>query len=284
MKFEVYTDIEDYIENELKFDVVDISVDTGTYIANGILTHNKIACDTSRPPGTGTPENHIIYVTYGYGTANLPITAVVSTTIVTQDCEAAYWSVKDPATGNETGNPAYGGNTLYITMPTPNPTTGISSYNVQFVEYNTSVFQSTTTQMNMILNAYDAGGLRDSSNTATKLTRRRISSCLVPETLIEKFNGECVYLKDIEVGDELLSIDFSKMQYIKSIVTKKSVQKVEALYKINDGMLLASKDHRHIVNRKDEWLEIKSEDLQIGDTYVTKDFQPMKILKIEILK
>ena len=49
-------------------------------------------------------------------------------------------------------------------------------------------------------------------------------------------------------------------------------------------MLLASKDHRHIVNRKDEWLEIKSEDLQIGDTYVTKDFQPMKILKIEILK
>lgn len=229
MKFEVYTDIPNYIEEKLKYDVVDISVSAGTYIANGILTHNKVACDPSRPKGTGTSENHVIYVTYGYGTANLPITAVVSAESDSsiQTCESAYWTIRDPATGQETTNPLFGGSgaTLYITMPTPNPTTGISSYTIEFVNYNANVFQSTNTQARMILNAYDLGGIRDSTNTAIKTTRLIRSSCLIPETLIEKFNGECVYLKDVEVGDELLSIDFSTMQYIKSIVTRKSFQK-----------------------------------------------------------
>jgi len=279
MKFEIYTDIEEQIEKAHDiYEVINIAVDKGTYIANGILTHNKVVCQSGY--NTTSTQTNTVYVNYGYGTSNLPIIATISSNPVTQTCAFAYVTVKNTDTGEETPN---GNGSIQITMPTPNPSTGISSKTVQWISYNVSTFQSTTTQFAFTISARDASG-RNSTNSATRNSTLVVSSCLTPETLIEKYNGECVYLKDIEIGDELLSIDFKKMEYIKTIVTHKSKMQVSKLYKINDGMLTATKDHRHIVKRNDDWHQITSENLQIGDMYLTKDFQTIKISKIDLVK
>jgi hypothetical protein len=278
MKFEIYTDIEQEIANlSEKYEVINIAVDRGTYIANGILTHNKVSCTSSY--NTTTTQTNTVYVNYGYGNSNLPIIATILSTPVVRDCSYSYITVKNTDTGQETN---FNGGSITVTMPTPS-VAGISSKTVQWTFYNTTVFQSTSTQFSFTISAQDSSG-RTSTNSATKTSSLIVSSCLTPETLIEKYDGQCVYLKDIEVGDELLSIDFNKMEYIKSIVTHKSKMFVDRLYKINDGMITGTKDHRHIVKRKNDWIETTSENLQIGDTYLTKDFQTIKILKIDILK
>ena len=279
MKFEIYTDIEEQIEKlSDKYEVINIVVDSGTYIANGILTHNKVSCQSGY--NTTSTQTNTVYVNYSYGTSNLPIVATITSNKGSSTCSYAYVTVKNPDTGEET--PPLGG-AIDIIMPTPNPSTGISSKTVQWISYNVTTFQATTTQYAFTIQARDASG-RYSTNSATRNSTLVVSSCLTPETLIEKYNGECVYLKDIEIGDELLSIDFKKMEYIKTIVTSKSTMQVNKLYRINDGMLTATKDHRHIVKRDNDWHQITSENLQIGDTYLTKDFQTIKISKIDLVK
>ena len=109
-------------------------------------------------------------------------------------------------------------------------------------------------------------------------------TCLTPDTIIELFTGEQRALCDIEIGDELLSINQNTMGYEKTVVTHKDISTVSELYIINNGLLKCSNSHRHMIKRDRGWEAVESYALKVGDTMLTKNRMETKINKIDITK
>ena len=258
----------------MKYEVINISTTSETYIANGILTHNK----PSSCQGTITSVSENVAISFGedYVPA-YPLSLTVSTeytrindTFGCKRFEHADGSVSKGITVTDIGQ----------TYP--------YSINVNFrriddamggaLAYTASVF------------GQDANGQFASASAVGNIaySRKRFPtsgfSCLTLDTLIEKYDGNTVFLNEIEVGDELVSIDLNTMEYIKTKVTGKTYHLVDTLYLINYGALRCSESHRHIVKRNDEWHELQTNELFINDILLNKNFEEIKITSIDILK
>jgi hypothetical protein len=274
MKFEIIPSISNEISK--KYEVINITTDDGMFIANGILTHNKPECGSLG--ASSRFETQVIHANYGYGAANLPLTASVQV-ITTTTCAGSYIEMELVSPSRRTGS---GGGSILVPMGTPDISGNcISLGTLRLGYYNTDAFQDIVTSATVTVTATDNIG-RSSTNSDT-FTKSVNSSCLTPKTLIEKYDGSAIYLEDIEIGDELLTIDFKKMNYKKTIVTRKSSTFVDKLFSINDGILQASEYHNHVIKRAEEWMIVKSHNLQIGDILLSKTFQQFKISKIDII-
>lgn len=258
----------------MKYEVINISTTSETYIANGILTHNKNTGCT----GTATNIQEAITISFGEDYVPVyPLYLVVSTQYTrindTYSCkrfEHADGSVEKGFIIEDIGQ----------TYP--------YSINVNFKRFD----DNTPGAIAYTASVYgiDANSQYASASAVGDFaySRKRFPTsgltCLTPDTLIEKYDGNTLFLNEIEVGDELVSIDLNTMEYIKTKVTGKTYHSVDTLYLINYGALRCSESHRHIVKRNDEWHELQTNELFINDILLNKNFEEIKITSIDILK
>jgi hypothetical protein len=254
----------------MEFKVIDISTSTQTYIANNVLTHNKVDC--SSVYAADRLVSHQYTITFGNNYS--PVYPI---------------SVRASVYGTNVIDP--GGGCKSVSLPTNTNTaanasqlTGLFYYNEQY--YNTNGVIGYTGSVW----ARDAAGKLSSGSTSyysggtgTSKFTRLITNCLTPDTLISKFDGNDIILNDIKIGDELLTIDLKTMEYEKSIVTHKRESVVNKLFIINDSLLKCTDSHKHIIKKNGVWIEQTTDNLIIGDILLTKDFNEILINKIVIL-
>ena len=113
--------------------------------------------------------------------------------------------------------------------------------------------------------------------------------CLVSGTMINMLNGTFKPVEEIVVGDSLLSIrslvDFynsEELEFIETKVLSVSTYTSKKLYSINNGLIISSEGHIHIVKHDGEWNMVKGIDLKIGDILIDKEENQITILSIEI--
>lgn len=246
----------------MKYEVINISTTTETYIANDILTHNKGTSPTTKditiPINLSFGANYSpqypfsldFQVTYDNSNApnksaafvNSSPISVANSSQLTQNLTLRIY------------NWDWSGNMPYTASSRGRDTTGVYSSGSNSFTYSTSG------------NYYGVS-----------------VNCLTPETLITKYDNTNVCLKDVQIGDELLTIDLQDMQYKKSIVTHKQNYFENRLFYINGGTLKSSDSHNHIVKRNDIWVIKKSYELLIGDIILKKSLEEIPIDQIEII-
>jgi hypothetical protein len=291
----------------MKYEVINISTSTERYIANGVLTHNKFI-------GGGCPSG-VTYTSQGVQATvkrpflfyqssyipSLPITVTYTNNIDTtynyftfEDSNGINWcygSTSYPMTKTtfRSGSVTVTGNATNQKMTYLPASYGWqSNYFVSFsVSTLTGVGDPGTFYWSALLSATDASSRAATNNypgTGYSIVTGNLSvPCLTPDTLIELIGGKTVFLKNIEVGEVLTSIDPETGEYEESIVTSKTFHKVDELYLLNNGVIRCSKYHKHIVKRENLWVIITSDQLLLGDIMMNKDTEEIIIDKIETL-
>jgi hypothetical protein len=258
----------------MNYEVVNISTDVKTYIANGVLTHNKF---TSCASSVTKDLQWGITISFGddYVPA-YPLTLEVGTSYTTFD-DILGCKRFEHADGT-----AYKSFTITNTGQTYPYT-----YNVNFKRYGGSV--NGAIAYSASVSGQDANGKPASGSSNTNISYKSERwppsgiECLTPNTQLEKYDGSIVLLKDVEVGTELMSIDLKSMQKIKAVVTGKTIHSVENIYSINKGLLSCSESHLHIVKRNDKWRKIRSNKLKIGDLLLDRNFNEIQINSIDYI-
>ena len=246
----------------MKYEVINISTTTETYIANNVLTHNKGV--------TPTITNITVPMTMQFGSNYSP--QYPFSVYFTVDYD--NFSAPDKRVEFVQSSPISVANSSQLTQNLTlriynNNWTGRMPYTASAkVRDNKGVYSSGSTQFTYAVysNYYGVS-----------------PNCLVPETLITKYSGNFVYLKYIEVGDELLTIDPITMKYEKSIVTHKQSFFENELVNINEGLLKCSNSHNHIVKREGEWIVKKTYELLIGDIMLKNNLEEIVIDNIQII-
>jgi hypothetical protein len=113
--------------------------------------------------------------------------------------------------------------------------------------------------------------------------------CLVSGTMINMLDGSLKSVEEIVIGDSLLSIrslvDFynnEQLELIETRVLSVATYTSKKLYSINDGLIISSEGHIHIVKHNGEWGMVKGVDLQIGDVLINNEGNQIIILSIDI--
>ena len=244
------------------YEVINISTTTRRYIANGILTHNKTIC------GDFVTARQIVPFTVLFEPNYVPAYPFTFTFRFTSTC--------DTVCGSATASP------LTATATSGGPDGIAKTVTILYRLSGTN----TIVDYSLYGKAVDANN-RNANNYVGPygiLTTGSKSYCLTPDTLIETYFGKQILLRDVKVGDELLSIDPHTMQYEKTIVTDKKVSLVDKLYTINDHSLKCSTGHQHVVKKRGEWTVLSSDELVIGDIMLTNDMKEFPITKIDIIE
>jgi uncharacterized protein YjbI with pentapeptide repeats len=106
-------------------------------------------------------------------------------------------------------------------------------------------------------------------NDYTSNTLHITSNCLVPETLITMIDYSVKMLKDINVGDKLLTMFNS--EYSETLVVSKSQHVVYKIININNGLLESSDSHKHLVRENYLIIEKIASELKEGDILIDKN-------------
>ena len=246
-------------------EVVDITTTTHRYIANGILTHNKLpACGS----GSGTPVVYKIKQLFN---------------CVFQSNYVPIYPFTSQFVFSITNSPTICTSGVLTTAATVTTTTSAITGFSYFVGASITFLAPDTADWSIAATVKDANN-KVANNNGNAITGTYTVACLTPDTLIETYFGKQILLRDIKVGDELLSIDPDTMQYEKTIVTAKKDRSVDALYILNNEALKCSAEHSHIVKRDSEWTVLRSDDLVIGDIMLTSNLKEFSITKIDIIK
>lgn len=261
----------------MKYEVINISTTSETYIANGYLTHNK-------PPSSPCPTDsanvqYTLTISFGddYVPA-FPLTLGVGTSYnrigvdVTNGCKRFEHS-------DGTSYKEFSITNIGQTFP--------YGYNINFkriADTAAGALGYTASAIGIDANNQYASASIVGNTTYTRARQPTSGlTCLSPDTLIEKYDGNTVFLKDIEVGDELLTIDVPSMKLTKTIVTSKNNHTVNKLYLINHGALRCSDSHIHIAKRDNEWQEFRTHELFVNDILLNKNLEEVKISSIDII-
>lgn len=248
-------------------EVINITTTTQTYIANGVLTHNKAAC----PGVTALPNIYVdMYCTFetNYVPA-FPFYVTITLSVSSVNC--SYVVLQSPST--------------YTITSSPYP-----SFFYRTVSLQPRMAAGADLTYTLHAGITDSSSKKANNNYPTAPTppansyTRPILYCLTPDTLIETYFGKQLLLRDVKVGDELLSINRDTMEFEKTTVTSKSTEFVEELYIINNERLKCSGGHQHVVKRDNKWTVLGTEYLVVGDIMLNSDRKEFKIDKIDIIK
>lgn len=250
----------------MNYDVIRLTTSTGTYIANGILTHN------SKP---ASPRCGIDYSKTESSTFSCQLTF-----------DAGYTAVY-PFSCTVTAEVYSGGNCsdIYVIPSSFTISSGTTKTNITVTrKAGWTDSGATTGYWRSYLTATDANG-KQAINNGSSLKSGTIVplSCLTPDSLIEMFNGSTALLSDIKIGDSLRTINTKTMEYEEATVTAKSEGISSSIYKINNGLLKSSDSHMHIVKRGGRYNQVVATELVVGDTFLDRDFNEVTISKIDIL-
>lgn len=293
----------------MKYEVINISTSTERYVANGVLTHNKFI-GGGCPSGTSytpqglqaTVKRPFIFYQASYA-PSLPITVTFTNNTDTtynyftyEDSNGINWCYGTTSYPMTKTSARSGSSSNISTISTSNKMTYIpASFGWQsnfFVSFSVQTLGTTGDGGNfywsMLISATDNSS-RAATNNYPASGYSYVAggpipvSCLTLDSLIEKYDGKTVFLKDIQVGDSLLSINPDTKEYEESIVTSKTHHRVDELYLINNGLLRCSKFHKHVVKRDESWIVVTSEELLVNDILLSKDLEELVISKIDSL-
>ena len=122
--------------------------------------------------------------------------------------------------------------------------------------------------------------------------------CLVGNTMIELSTGESIPIKDIKKGDYINGLNILTLsgyaevednwigetieEYENNIHTVVDVQRIvnADVYSINDGLLEASSDHKHLVKTNGLWMIKTTIQLNAGDIFLDRDKNEVLITSI----
>jgi len=104
--------------------------------------------------------------------------------------------------------------------------------------------------------------------------------CLVPETLITMFDNTTKKLKDIIIGDELLTIDNNKLVMTK--VIGKSLHVANETISINNELLESSLSHNHLIRKNGLIEKVNGYNLKLGDKLIDINNNDVIIEKIKL--
>ncbi len=111
--------------------------------------------------------------------------------------------------------------------------------------------------------------------------------CLVEGTLISMADGTTKVIEDVIVGDEVKSIVLNQeagvFEEVVGTVVELQQAETELVYSINNGLIIASEDHKHIVRQKTPEGDVYTERWIVCDTtFVVVDDKMMGADGIEI--
>ena len=113
--------------------------------------------------------------------------------------------------------------------------------------------------------------------------------CLVGNTMVELSDGTSIPIKDIKIGASLKGFDIKTISPWNEVEDNWKGSNIEQydfdeyqvtdtmeitdaeVYSINDGLLEASEDHKHLIRRNDLWMIRTTLQLQPGDVYMDRD-------------
>ena len=93
--------------------------------------------------------------------------------------------------------------------------------------------------------------------------------CLVPTTLITMSDDSVKMIKDVNIGDSLLTLVNS--EYVKTLVINKSSHIVDKIININDGLLESSEYHIHLIKENELIIKKIAIELKEGDILIDKN-------------
>lgn len=113
--------------------------------------------------------------------------------------------------------------------------------------------------------------------------------CLVYGTLITMADGSIKQVQDVVAGDKLLSLTDSESFYAdgtfelaESVVTELNKFEEEKIVDINDGELVSSIYHIHVVKSGEGWTTMKADLLVVGDILIDINGEEFEITSLEI--
>jgi hypothetical protein len=111
--------------------------------------------------------------------------------------------------------------------------------------------------------------------------------CLVQGTVISMADGTSKVIEDVVVGDLVKSVVLNQEEGIfeetVGTVVELQQQETELVYSLNEGLLIASEDHKHIVRQKTPEGDAYTERWIVCDTtFVVEDDKMMGADGIEI--
>jgi hypothetical protein len=126
------------------------------------------------------------------------------------------------------------------------------------------------------------------------------TGCLVADTLITLSNGTTKLIQDIQVGDVLKSLDVAGMplapdqwyhwssdilDYINSTSTVigVSIHEFDSVININNGKLIATYTHNHVVKQNDVWYIRTTFELNVGDVLLDIDNNEFEITSLVVV-
>lgn len=128
------------------------------------------------------------------------------------------------------------------------------------------------------------------SNCAPCPTTTTTNACLVYGTLITMADGSIKPVQEIKAGDLLLSLKDSESFYAsstfelgESVVTELNKFEVDQVVDINNGELVSSLHHIHIIKNGDAgWTTMKADLLTVGDIMMDVNGEEFEITSLEI--
>lgn len=111
--------------------------------------------------------------------------------------------------------------------------------------------------------------------------------CLVQGTLISMADGTSKVIEDVVVGDLVKSIALNQeggvFEEVVGTVVELQQEETELVYSLNEGLLIASEDHKHIVRQKTPEGDTYTERwIVCSTTFVVEDDKMMGADGIEI--
>jgi peptide subunit release factor 1 (eRF1) len=105
--------------------------------------------------------------------------------------------------------------------------------------------------------------------------------CLIPETEVNLPDNKIILLKNIKIGDDVLSYDFKTKTFIASRVFDRWNVVKEKIYKIktDESIIVSSEDHLFFL---ENGITKAAEELKVGDMLLNKDGEGQEIKKIEV--
>jgi hypothetical protein len=126
------------------------------------------------------------------------------------------------------------------------------------------------------------------------------NECLLEGTKIKLFDGTLVSIEDILIDDNVKSFSIDTMPTndnveellewssdnmnatdSSAIVTGNTEYTIDSVFNINNGLIKASPDHLHIIERAGIWKVVKTSSLVVGDSLLSEDLGATIIDTIE---
>lgn len=106
--------------------------------------------------------------------------------------------------------------------------------------------------------------------------------CLLPDTAVSMADGQYLSLEEVEVGDEVLSFDFAKKEFIASKIKNKWLRDKDKIFiiKVEDEIIECSADH--ILFMYDGG-EKPAESLAVGEKLISQKGNAIKIKEIRVI-